>query len=203
VHKDAIFNSVITVGGIPIFSSLINARASVCPVLMAWICSFDRAVRFRAHNTFAEQKVVALHPRQATEVSCCARCLFFFQLPILSSRTSHLCVSWFLAGRIPMVYFQSLLIPKRFVCFRSDDTICLFSLFRLSKLLIYLFMSNYGQLPDYHDIIKHPMDFSTIRKKLDKGAYSNLEQFEVGYRICMFFYWIFLQSASKLWLFAL
>jgi len=46
-------------------------------------------------------------------------------------------------------------------------------------------MSIYGQLPDYHDIIKHPMDFSTIRKKLDKGAYSNLEQFEVGYRICL------------------
>jgi len=41
------------------------------------------------------------------------------------------------------------------------------------------------ELPDYHDIIKHPMDFSTIRKKLDKGAYSNLEQFEVGYRICL------------------
>ncbi|XP_035820679.1 uncharacterized protein [Zea mays] len=34
------------------------------------------------------------------------------------------------------------------------------------------------ELPDYHDIVKHPMDFSTIRKKLDKGAYSNLEQFE-------------------------
>lgn len=80
MHKDAIFNSV-TVGCIPNFSSLINARASVCPVLMAWICSFDRAVRFRAHNTFAEQKVVALHPRQATEVSCCARCLFLPSAP--------------------------------------------------------------------------------------------------------------------------
>ncbi|TVU10293.1 hypothetical protein EJB05_43815 [Eragrostis curvula] len=34
------------------------------------------------------------------------------------------------------------------------------------------------ELPDYHDIIKHPMDFSTVRKKLDKGAYSSLEQFE-------------------------
>ncbi|PWZ14891.1 Bromodomain-containing protein 1 [Zea mays] len=34
------------------------------------------------------------------------------------------------------------------------------------------------ELPDYHDIIKHPMDFSTIRKKLDKEAYFNLEQFE-------------------------
>nr|CAB3457784.1 unnamed protein product [Digitaria exilis] len=39
------------------------------------------------------------------------------------------------------------------------------------------------ELPDYHDIIKHPMDFSTIRKKLDKGAYSNLEQFEVGVQL--------------------
>ena len=56
------FLNSVTVGCIPVFSSLINACASVCPVLMAWICSFDRAVRFRAHNTFAEQKVVALHP---------------------------------------------------------------------------------------------------------------------------------------------
>jgi hypothetical protein len=36
------------------------------------------------------------------------------------------------------------------------------------------------QLPDYRDIVKHPMDFSTLRKKLDKGAYANLEQFEVS-----------------------
>uniref|UniRef100_A0A804IL62 Bromo domain-containing protein n=1 Tax=Musa acuminata subsp. malaccensis TaxID=214687 RepID=A0A804IL62_MUSAM len=34
------------------------------------------------------------------------------------------------------------------------------------------------ELPDYHDIIKHPMDFATIRKKLSGGAYANLEQFE-------------------------
>ncbi|ONK79826.1 uncharacterized protein A4U43_C01F10520 [Asparagus officinalis] len=34
------------------------------------------------------------------------------------------------------------------------------------------------ELPDYHDIIKHPMDFGTVRKKLDSGAYENLEQFE-------------------------
>ncbi|XP_074577946.1 uncharacterized protein LOC141834523 [Curcuma longa] len=34
------------------------------------------------------------------------------------------------------------------------------------------------ELPDYHDIIKHPMDFATIRKKLSDGAYANLEQFE-------------------------
>ncbi|CAA6668691.1 unnamed protein product [Spirodela intermedia] len=34
------------------------------------------------------------------------------------------------------------------------------------------------ELPDYHDIIKHPMDFGTIRKKLADGAYSDLEKFE-------------------------
>jgi Bromodomain len=35
------------------------------------------------------------------------------------------------------------------------------------------------QLPDYHDIIEHPMDFGTVRKKLDQSEYANLEQFEV------------------------
>ena len=39
------------------------------------------------------------------------------------------------------------------------------------------------QLPDYHDIIKHPMDFGTVRKKLDGGVYTNLEQFEVGAKV--------------------
>jgi bromodomain-containing protein 7/9 len=45
------------------------------------------------------------------------------------------------------------------------------------------------QLPDYHDIIKNPMDFGTIRKKLDGdgdgdgGLYISLEQFEVGVAI--------------------
>eukprot|EP00252_Welwitschia_mirabilis_P018145 TRINITY_DN40380_c0_g1_i1.p1 TRINITY_DN40380_c0_g1~~TRINITY_DN40380_c0_g1_i1.p1 ORF type:complete len:1007 (-),score=265.22 TRINITY_DN40380_c0_g1_i1:264-3188(-) len=34
------------------------------------------------------------------------------------------------------------------------------------------------ELPDYHEIIQHPMDFSTIRKKLAKGVYSWFEQFE-------------------------
>ncbi|KAL7186565.1 hypothetical protein ACSBR2_028322 [Camellia fascicularis] len=34
------------------------------------------------------------------------------------------------------------------------------------------------ELPDYHDVIKHPMDFGTVRKKLGNGSYSTLEQFE-------------------------
>lgn len=36
-----------------------------------------------------------------------------------------------------------------------------------------------GQLPDYHDIVENPMDFQTVRKKLDEGVYSCLEHFEV------------------------
>lgn len=36
------------------------------------------------------------------------------------------------------------------------------------------------QIPDYHEIIKHPMDFGTVRKKLDGRLYSNLEELEVG-----------------------
>lgn len=36
------------------------------------------------------------------------------------------------------------------------------------------------QLPDYHEVIEHPMDFSSVRKKLTGGSYTFLEQFEVG-----------------------
>ncbi|KAL2340217.1 hypothetical protein Fmac_008157 [Flemingia macrophylla] len=39
------------------------------------------------------------------------------------------------------------------------------------------------ELLDYHDIIKQPMDYGTVRKKLDKGLYPDLEQFEVGVAI--------------------
>ncbi|KAL9662987.1 hypothetical protein QQ045_027823 [Rhodiola kirilowii] len=34
------------------------------------------------------------------------------------------------------------------------------------------------ELPDYFDIIKHPMDFATVRKKLANGKYSTLDQIE-------------------------
>ncbi|XP_022879980.1 uncharacterized protein LOC111397343 [Olea europaea var. sylvestris] len=34
------------------------------------------------------------------------------------------------------------------------------------------------ELPDYHDVIEHPMDFATVRNNLGNGAYETLEQFE-------------------------
>ncbi|XP_076927725.1 uncharacterized protein LOC143591391 [Bidens hawaiensis] len=34
------------------------------------------------------------------------------------------------------------------------------------------------ELPDYHDVIKHPMDFATVRKKLAKGLYLSMKEFE-------------------------
>ncbi|CAA0830096.1 DNA-binding bromodomain-containing protein [Striga hermonthica] len=34
------------------------------------------------------------------------------------------------------------------------------------------------ELPDYYEVIEQPMDFGTVRKKLDSGAYKNLEQLE-------------------------
>uniref|UniRef100_A0A251UMW8 Putative bromodomain-containing protein n=1 Tax=Helianthus annuus TaxID=4232 RepID=A0A251UMW8_HELAN len=36
-----------------------------------------------------------------------------------------------------------------------------------------------NELLDYHDIIKHPMDFGTVRSKLVGGLYSNLEELEL------------------------
>ncbi|KAK3027925.1 hypothetical protein RJ639_039392 [Escallonia herrerae] len=34
------------------------------------------------------------------------------------------------------------------------------------------------ELPDYHEVIKHPMDFATVRNKLASGRYSTLAQME-------------------------
>ncbi|KAH0920252.1 hypothetical protein HID58_027912 [Brassica napus] len=42
-------------------------------------------------------------------------------------------------------------------------------------------------LPDYHEIIKNPMDFTTLREKLEAGAYSTLEQFEASLSQCTSF----------------
>ncbi|KAJ4827494.1 hypothetical protein Tsubulata_027972 [Turnera subulata] len=62
-----------------------------------------------------------------------------------------------------------------------DKKLLVFILDRLQKKDTYGVFSepvDPEELPDYHDIIEHPMDFSTVRKKLDGGAYTNLEQFE-------------------------
>ncbi|XP_008798221.1 bromodomain-containing protein DDB_G0270170-like [Phoenix dactylifera] len=62
-----------------------------------------------------------------------------------------------------------------------DKKLLVFILDRLQKKDSYGVFSepvDPNELPDYHDIIEHPMDFGTIRKKLSSGAYANLEQFE-------------------------
>jgi len=35
------------------------------------------------------------------------------------------------------------------------------------------------EAPDYFDIIKHPMDFGTMRQKIDGHIYNNMEEFKV------------------------
>lgn len=39
------------------------------------------------------------------------------------------------------------------------------------------------QLPDYFEVIEQPMDFGTLRKKLDDGVYKNLEELEVRFKL--------------------
>ncbi|TYI27691.1 hypothetical protein ES332_A05G193900v1 [Gossypium tomentosum] len=69
-----------------------------------------------------------------------------------------------------------------------DQKLLVFILDRLQKKDTYGVFSepvDSEELPDYHDIIAHPMDFSTVRKKLDEGAYTTLEQFEIDvFLIC-------------------
>ncbi|KAJ8772682.1 hypothetical protein K2173_027859 [Erythroxylum novogranatense] len=62
-----------------------------------------------------------------------------------------------------------------------DKKLLIFILDRLQKKDTYGVFSepvDPEELPDYHDIVEQPMDFATVRKKLDDGAYGNLEQFE-------------------------
>ncbi|MEQ2278611.1 hypothetical protein AMECASPLE_000712 [Ameca splendens] len=40
-----------------------------------------------------------------------------------------------------------------------------------------------NEVPDYLDHIKHPMDFSTIRLRIDTQAYTNLDQFEADFNL--------------------
>ncbi|KAF8013220.1 hypothetical protein BT93_I1174 [Corymbia citriodora subsp. variegata] len=62
-----------------------------------------------------------------------------------------------------------------------DKKLLLFVLDRLQKKDTYGVFSepvDPKELPDYHEVIEHPMDFGTVRKKLAGGAFANLEQFE-------------------------
>ncbi|XP_015691210.2 uncharacterized protein LOC102700130 [Oryza brachyantha] len=62
-----------------------------------------------------------------------------------------------------------------------DKKLLLFILDRLQKKDTYGVFSepvDPEELPDYHEIIDHPMDFSTIREKLLNDSYTTLEQFE-------------------------
>ncbi|XP_039199353.1 bromodomain-containing protein 1 isoform X2 [Crotalus tigris] len=42
---------------------------------------------------------------------------------------------------------------------------------------------NLKEVPDYLDHIKHPMDFSTMRKRLDAQGYKNLNEFEEDFNL--------------------
>ncbi|XP_042985577.1 uncharacterized protein LOC122314219 isoform X1 [Carya illinoinensis] len=62
-----------------------------------------------------------------------------------------------------------------------DKKLLLFILDRLQKKDTYGVFSDPvdpNELPDYHEVIEHPMDFGTVRNKLTSGAYAILEQFE-------------------------
>ncbi|XP_078448427.1 uncharacterized protein LOC144716995 [Wolffia australiana] len=62
-----------------------------------------------------------------------------------------------------------------------DKKLLVFILDRLQKKDTYAVFSepvDPDELPDYHDVIKHPMDFGTVRKRLTDGFYKNLEMFE-------------------------
>ncbi|KAJ8538191.1 hypothetical protein K7X08_014731 [Anisodus acutangulus] len=69
-----------------------------------------------------------------------------------------------------------------------DKKMLVFILDRLQKKDTYGVFSepvDPDELPDYHEIIEHPMDFGTLRKKLDGGLYSNLEELEADvFLIC-------------------
>ncbi|KAJ6829120.1 bromodomain-containing protein-like isoform X2 [Iris pallida] len=62
-----------------------------------------------------------------------------------------------------------------------DKKLLVFILDRLQKKDTYGVFSepvDPEELPDYNEIIEHPMDFATVREKLSSGSYASLEQFE-------------------------
>ncbi|KAH7518255.1 hypothetical protein FEM48_Zijuj09G0152100 [Ziziphus jujuba var. spinosa] len=92
--------------------------------------------------------------------------LFFFQVDKSSSGT-------ILKGATKLDSGPSTPLP--------DKKLLLFILDRLQKKDTYCVFSepvDPEELPDYHEVIEHPMDFSTVRKKLTGGSYTSLEEFE-------------------------
>ncbi|KAJ9545986.1 hypothetical protein OSB04_025693 [Centaurea solstitialis] len=69
-----------------------------------------------------------------------------------------------------------------------DKKLLVFILDRLQKKDTYGVFSepvDPDELPDYHELIEHPMDFGTVRRKLDEGLYSNLDELEADvFLIC-------------------
>ncbi|XP_029597864.1 bromodomain-containing protein 1 isoform X3 [Salmo trutta] len=52
--------------------------------------------------------------------------------------------------------------------------------------LIFAHPVDIKEVPDYLDHIKNPMDFSTMRKRIDDQAYSNLDDFESDFNLIIF-----------------
>ncbi|KAK6160832.1 hypothetical protein DH2020_004213 [Rehmannia glutinosa] len=70
----------------------------------------------------------------------------------------------------------------------ADKKLLIFILDRLQKKDSYGVFSepvDINELPDYFEVIERPMDFGTLRKKLDWGAYKSLEELEADvFLIC-------------------
>ncbi|KAL3617732.1 hypothetical protein CASFOL_038053 [Castilleja foliolosa] len=69
-----------------------------------------------------------------------------------------------------------------------DKELLILILDRLQKMDTYGAFSepvDLDELPDYYEVIEQPMDFFTVRYKLDSGAYKSLQEFEADvYLIC-------------------
>ena len=146
-----------------------------------------------SHYTFARQKVVGLHSWQTSKVGVVFSCLdFYFSFcSLLLTIELISCFQlgfdwsyWLQEGHLWGFLWASGSRRGAFII-TLQCCVCLKDNWILvdTKLILV-------QLPDYFEIVENPMDFSTARKKLDEGAYTNLEQFEVGLRLFCLLTWI-------------